>query len=68
MMSTYLVPPVRIVVLVLFEDGYPMQDVIMRWKNETTEDSVHGVEDVEIPQFTMVEHRIISTVEDLTTG
>ena len=51
-----------------FADGYPMQDVIMKWKGGTPSQAVHGVENVEIPQFTIMEHRIISTVETLATG
>ena len=51
-----------------FADGYPMQDVIMKWKGGMPSQAVHGVENVEIPQFTIMEHRIISTVETLATG
>lgn len=45
-----------------------MQDVIMKWKGNKPEEAVHGVTDVEIPQFTIVEYRTISTVENLATG
>jgi len=45
-----------------------MEDVIMKWMNDSSLEAVHGVNDVEIPQFTLVEHRTISTVEDLATG
>ena len=45
-----------------------MQDVIMKWKGDSTEYSVHGVEHIEIPQFTVVEYKTISTVESLATG
>jgi len=52
----------------LLIDGYPMQDVVMQWKGESMNEAVHGVEFIEIPQFTLVQHRTISTVESLTTG
>ena len=47
-----------------------MQDVIMKWKGpmNNPKHAVHGVERVEIPQFTIVEYRTISTVEQLATG
>ena len=45
-----------------------MQDVIMKWKGNKPEDAVHGVNDAEIPQFTIMEYRTISTVEKLATG
>ena len=45
-----------------------MQDVIMKWKGATSNQAVHGVENVEIPQFTIMEYRTISTVENLATG
>ncbi|CAD5116133.1 DgyrCDS5057 [Dimorphilus gyrociliatus] len=45
--------------------GYPMQDVVMVWHNKG---SIEGVDKVEIPQFTVVKHRTISTVEELNTG
>ncbi|ELU01183.1 hypothetical protein CAPTEDRAFT_144043 [Capitella teleta] len=47
--------------------GYPMQDVVMKWKGGG-EDAVDGVAKVEIPQFTIVDYRCISTVEKLATG
>lgn len=45
--------------------GYPMQDVVMVWHNKG---NIEGVDKVEIPQFTVVKHRTISTVEELNTG
>ena len=45
-----------------------MQDVIMKWKGQETLDAVHGVDGIEIPQFSVVDHRTISTVESLATG
>jgi len=49
-------------------DGYPMQDVVMQWKGDSMLEAVHGVELIEIPQFTLVQYRTISTVEILATG
>ena len=40
----------------------------MKWKGVKPEKAVLGVEEVEIPQFTIVEYRTISTVEKLATG
>jgi len=45
-----------------------MQDVVMQWKGESMIEAVHGVELIEIPQFTLVQYRTISTVETLATG
>ena len=44
-----------------------MQDVVMKWNGRHNE-SVHGVDLVEIPQFTIKEYKTISTVEKLATG
>ena len=49
-------------------DGYPMQDVVMEWKGDSMTEAVHGVDYIEIPQFTLVQYRTISTVETLATG
>ena len=49
-------------------DGYPMQDVIMKWRGQRPSEAVHGVDEAEIPQFTIMEYRTISTVESLATG
>jgi len=59
-----------VMMLLLLVDGYPMQDVVMRWRgdSDTPTEAVHGVELIEIPQFTLVEYRAISTVESLATG
>ena len=54
--------------IMMLVDGYPMQDVVMHWKGDSMTESVHGVEFVEIPQFTLVQYRTISTVETLATG
>lgn len=45
-----------------------MEDVVMAWRGDSPADAVHGVWDVEIPQFTIVEFRTVSTVEVLATG
>ena len=54
--------------MTLLVDGYPMEDVVMRWRGDSLTESVHGVELIEIPQFSLVEYRAISTVENLATG
>jgi len=54
--------------MLLFVDGYPMQDVVMQWRGDSLTEAVHGVEFIEIPQFTLVQYRTISTVETLATG
>lgn len=45
---------------------------MMQWKTDkpggSPLEAVHGVELIEIPQFTLVEHRTITTVETLATG
>jgi len=53
---------------ILLIDGYPMQDVVMQWKGDSMDEAVHGVDVIEIPQFTLVQYRTISTVETLATG
>jgi len=54
--------------MILLVDGYPMQDVVMQWRGDSLTEAVHGVEFIEIPQFTLVDYRAISTVESLATG
>ena len=51
-------------------DGYPMEDVIMRWLGGggNKRESVHGVDNVEIPQFSIADYKISSTIEELQTG
>ncbi len=58
----------NIIILDMFVDGYPMQDVIMKWRGQRPSEAVHGVDEAEIPQFTIMEYRTISTVEKLATG
>jgi len=45
-----------------------MQDVIMEWKGNETLEAVHGVDKAEIPQFTVMDYRTLSTIEVLATG
>ena len=40
----------------------------MQWRGDSLTEAVHGVEFIEIPQFSLVEYRAISTVESLATG
>lgn len=43
----------------------------MKWKDQTSPEecvSVQGVNDIEIPQFTIMETNCISTIEKLATG
>jgi len=54
--------------MMLLLDGYPIQDVMMHWRGDSLTEAVHGVEFIEIPQFSLVEYRAISTIEKLATG
>ncbi|KAK2163166.1 hypothetical protein LSH36_84g04018, partial [Paralvinella palmiformis] len=47
--------------------GYPMQDVVMKWRGNSKEKAVHGVMDVAIPQFTIIDYRTVTTKEVLDT-
>ena len=47
-------------------DGYTTTDVVMRWKNG--DDSIHDVDDIEIPQFTITNYFTYSTEVVLATG
>jgi len=49
-------------------DGYPMQDIVMKWKGNSLHRAIHGVDDVEIPQFTIEDYRIGATVETSMMG
>jgi len=49
-------------------DGYPMQDVVMEWRGDSLTEAVRGADFIEIPQFTLVQYRTITTVETLATG
>ena len=46
-------------------DGYPMEDVIMKWKGDRP---VQGVEKIELPQFTLRAHEANQAIESLSTG
>lgn len=45
-------------------DGYAMSDVELYWRTE----SVQNVDNVELPQFDVVEYRAINKIESLLTG
>jgi hypothetical protein len=53
---------------VCVSDGYPMQDVVMKWRGTLKDDAVHGVMEVAIPQFTIVDYKTVTTKEVLDTG
>nr|WQM40871.1 gamma-aminobutyric acid type A neuroreceptor beta subunit [Ruditapes philippinarum] len=44
--------------------GYAMSDVELYWRTE----SVHNVDNVELPQFDVVEYKAINKIESLLTG
>ncbi|XP_063375294.1 gamma-aminobutyric acid receptor subunit beta-like isoform X2 [Cydia amplana] len=46
------------------ENGYTVSDVVMYWK----ETPVRGVEDAELPQFTILGHETNDRIEKLATG
>ena len=45
-----------------------MQDIMMQWKGENRLHAVHGVSDLEIPQFSIEDFKIGTTVETSVTG
>ena len=47
-----------------------MEDVIMQWLGgiDNKRASVHGVDNIEIPQFSVANYEISSTIEELQTG
>ena len=47
-----------------FADGYTVSDVVMYWRDEP----VVGVEDAELPQFTIVGHETNERKIKLATG
>ena len=47
-------------------DGYSTLDVAIFWKGDKS--AVHGVENVEIPQFTIVDYKTTTLTEELATG
>lgn len=48
----------------LFVDGYTVRDVVMYW----TETPVVGVEDAELPQFSIIKYETKDRKEKLATG
>ena len=40
----------------------------MKWRGNSKEKAVHGVMDVAIPQFTIIDYRTVTTKEVLDTG
>ena len=54
--------------MVLMPDGYPMHDVVMTWKGNSSSEAIYGVEEVEIPQFTVVDYRLDNRVETVIAG
>ena len=50
----------------IFTDGYTTMDMIMYWTNGI--ESVTGVEQIELPQFTIVEYKTVTTLQNLSTG
>ena len=40
----------------------------MKWRGLERDDAVHGVTEVTIPQFTIVDYDTVTTVEKLDTG
>lgn len=53
-------------ILSAFADGYPLEDVMMYWKEG--KDSIHNVEKIEMPQFALQEYNAIAHVIALSTG
>ncbi|KAJ8298190.1 hypothetical protein KUTeg_024721 [Tegillarca granosa] len=48
------------------ENGYAKHDLDLHWKSE--KNAVHGIEKIELPQFSIVEYRTIEKVESLLSG
>jgi len=49
-----------------FKDGYPMEDVEMRWR--VGKKSIVGTDKVNLPQFSLVNYNTISTIQVLASG
>lgn len=47
-------------------DGYDMEDLYLHWRSG--HHSVHGIQDIELPQFSIVEYRTVEKIESLLTG
>lgn len=50
--------------IILFSDGYTVRDVVMYW----TPTPVVGVEDAELPQFSIIKYETKDRMEELATG
>lgn len=50
----------------LYSDGYPMEDVEMRWR--VGRKSIVGVEGVDLPQFSLVDYNTLATIQVLASG
>ncbi|XP_065933308.1 gamma-aminobutyric acid receptor subunit beta isoform X2 [Magallana gigas] len=46
--------------------GYDMADLYLHWRSG--HHSVHGIQDIELPQFSIVEYRTVEKIESLLTG
>jgi len=49
-------------------DGYSVHDVQVRWRGNTTRQSVYGIDDINIPQFTVTNIRTATTVNSTFVG
>jgi len=49
-------------------DGYPVHDVQMRWRGNSTREAVYGIGDFDIPQFTVLNIRTASVVSNASFG
>ena len=47
-------------------DGYDMDDLYLHWRSGRS--SVHGIQDIDLPQFSVVEYRTVEKIESLLTG
>lgn len=47
-------------------DGYPMEDVEMRWR--VGRKSIVGLDNINLPQFTLVSFNTLSTIQELASG
>lgn len=56
-----------VIMFLCHADGYPMQDVVMRWKGNDSKAAVHGVNELDIPQFTIADYAVGTTVESSLT-
>ena len=47
-------------------DGYPMEDVEMRWR--VGKNSIVGINNIDLPQFSLVHYDTLSTIQVLASG